>query len=364
MKLSLSENISRLRKENGMTQEQLAESLGVTFASVSKWERGAATPELNLIAEMADLFGISLDALVGFEIKNGGVAAVEKRIYNLQYDKKYDEAIIEAKKALVRYPNDFSIVYRSGELYFVAGAEQGNLEFISHSIELLERSVPLLYQNTDPEISEVSIRNFIAQSYILLGNTEKALEILKKYNAGGINNALISSIYVNDDIFSPKDAEPYLMCAFRNIINLSVQTISAYATYYFKTNNYASSIDAILWLTDMLESLKTDKTAIAFTDKIIAFGYCQCADLSWLMGEKDKAEPYLRRAYEVARAFDNAPTFKADNIKFCVGDEIDESTFFDVLGESAIASVENWLTVEHPNEAVYEIWKQIIEEDN
>ena len=42
MKLSLSANISKLRKEHAMTQEQLAESLGVTFASVSKWERGVS----------------------------------------------------------------------------------------------------------------------------------------------------------------------------------------------------------------------------------------------------------------------------------------------------------------------------------
>ncbi len=48
MKLSLPANISKLRKEHSMTQEQLAEVLGVTFASVSKGERGVATPELNM----------------------------------------------------------------------------------------------------------------------------------------------------------------------------------------------------------------------------------------------------------------------------------------------------------------------------
>ena len=84
MKLSLSANISKLRKELSMTQEQLAEALGVTFASVSKWERGVATPELNLIAKMADLFGVSLDAMVGFEVQNGSVIALEKRIHELQ----------------------------------------------------------------------------------------------------------------------------------------------------------------------------------------------------------------------------------------------------------------------------------------
>lgn len=40
MKLSLAQNISRLRKQNGLTQERLAEALGVSFAAVSKWERG------------------------------------------------------------------------------------------------------------------------------------------------------------------------------------------------------------------------------------------------------------------------------------------------------------------------------------
>ena len=76
MKLSLPANISKLRKEHSMTQEQLAEALGVTFASVSKWERGVATPELNLIAEMADLFGVSFDTIVGFEVQNGSVTAL------------------------------------------------------------------------------------------------------------------------------------------------------------------------------------------------------------------------------------------------------------------------------------------------
>lgn len=42
MKLSLAQNISRLRKQNGLTQERLAEALGVSFAAVSKWERGVS----------------------------------------------------------------------------------------------------------------------------------------------------------------------------------------------------------------------------------------------------------------------------------------------------------------------------------
>ena len=89
-----------------------------------------------MIAEMADLFGVSLDALVGFEAQNNGVIALKDRIQELQREKRYEEAITEAEKALLRYPNDFRIVYHSGMLCAVAGIEQ-NKENYLHSTHCL-----------------------------------------------------------------------------------------------------------------------------------------------------------------------------------------------------------------------------------
>ena len=51
--MTFSEKLTRLRKREGISQEALAEALGVTFAAVSKWERGVATPDLGLMAELA-----------------------------------------------------------------------------------------------------------------------------------------------------------------------------------------------------------------------------------------------------------------------------------------------------------------------
>ena len=62
--MELSNNIGRLRGERGMSQEELAAKLGVSRQSVSKWETGAATPELEKVAALAELFGVSLDELV------------------------------------------------------------------------------------------------------------------------------------------------------------------------------------------------------------------------------------------------------------------------------------------------------------
>ena len=70
MKLSLAENIRILRKERKMTQEKLAEALGVTVGAVYKWESGQSLPELNLLVETADFFDTSVDALLGYKMND------------------------------------------------------------------------------------------------------------------------------------------------------------------------------------------------------------------------------------------------------------------------------------------------------
>ncbi len=59
--------ITRLRKEHGMTQEQLANALGITFQAVSKWENNISSPDISTLPLLADLFSVSVDSLLGRE---------------------------------------------------------------------------------------------------------------------------------------------------------------------------------------------------------------------------------------------------------------------------------------------------------
>lgn len=59
----LKEKIHALRKEKGMTQEQLASELGLSYQAVSKWETGVACPDIMTLPKIADIFNISIDAL-------------------------------------------------------------------------------------------------------------------------------------------------------------------------------------------------------------------------------------------------------------------------------------------------------------
>ena len=65
MTIYLSENIKRLRREKDLTQETLAEFLGVTFQSVSNWERGESFPDITILPEIASFFKVSVDELLG-----------------------------------------------------------------------------------------------------------------------------------------------------------------------------------------------------------------------------------------------------------------------------------------------------------
>lgn len=65
--MNLNDNIARLRRQQGISQENLAEKLGVSRQAISKWESGAATPEIDRLIELSRLFHVTLEELLGLE---------------------------------------------------------------------------------------------------------------------------------------------------------------------------------------------------------------------------------------------------------------------------------------------------------
>ena len=65
MKLAIGENIRNFRKKNDLTQEALADRLGVTYQSISRWENGATYPDLELIPAIAEMLAVTVDELLG-----------------------------------------------------------------------------------------------------------------------------------------------------------------------------------------------------------------------------------------------------------------------------------------------------------
>ena len=93
--MMFNDNLNKYRKQKGLSQEELAFRLGVSRQSVSKWESGQSTPELERIIEIADLFGISLDELIGHEsndyvtVDREELRSVVRHLFTYEYKSKF-----------------------------------------------------------------------------------------------------------------------------------------------------------------------------------------------------------------------------------------------------------------------------------
>ncbi|MCX4355697.1 MAG: helix-turn-helix domain-containing protein [Oscillospiraceae bacterium] len=88
---TIGENIRAFRKQNGLTQEELAGRLGVTYQAVSKWEHGTTAPDISLLPGLAAVFGTSIDALMGYAAEGVGLL-LESPVFGLTFDTGHDAA--------------------------------------------------------------------------------------------------------------------------------------------------------------------------------------------------------------------------------------------------------------------------------
>ncbi|WP_051199061.1 helix-turn-helix domain-containing protein [Butyrivibrio hungatei] len=197
MKLKLHENIKRLRRERNLTQEKLAEILGVTVGAVSKWENGNNTPDIVMLATIASFFDVSIDVLLGYDMASKKAAKLVESIDSLVCEHRFDEAENLSKDAISRYPHDFSVIYASAKLYCVKALENMDKEDARKAMGLLTRSMDYISQNTDPDINDFVIRTQIAYNYMII-DEKAALEMFKEINFGGINDTILAFVYLQN----------------------------------------------------------------------------------------------------------------------------------------------------------------------
>ena len=80
--LKIGEKIKELRKAQDVTQEKLADYLNISYQAVSKWENGLALPDITLLPQLANFFGVTVDELLG-------ATKPEQSEELTQYEKQY-----------------------------------------------------------------------------------------------------------------------------------------------------------------------------------------------------------------------------------------------------------------------------------
>lgn len=353
MKVKLSENIRRFRKERGMTQEQLAEAMSVSISAVYKWESGQSTPAIQLILELADLFHTSTDVLLGYEWSGGSCKAYLDRLAALKKEKRYDEAVTEAEKALKNYPNKFDIVYQSAMLYLESGESARQKKAIRRAVDLLEHACALIAQNQEDGVSEVSIRTQIAKAYLLLHRPETAVEILKKYNVCGINNARIGMV-LGDHLHDADEAEKYLGKAFSAFTEDINAIMIGYANVFFQRRDYDAAIACFLWLRTVLRGIQP-QAELTWFDKYDCVILETIAECFCFKGETEKARDFLREAVTRALRYDGAAPGEVSDMRFFTMLHIENQPTYDAYGKTAMECLERRIQPE--DDGVPGLWR-------
>ena len=163
--LHLPENLKKYRLLKNLTQEDVAEYLGITAQSVSKWERGESYPDITFLPALANIFETSVDLLIGMDT----IRAEETR-FNIHkkavaYPRcgDYNSAEQTYRHALLIYPN------KPGMILGLAStlALKGNT---NEAIELMERGLPL----SSNEKQKATMRAALCFLYLKAGREDSA----------------------------------------------------------------------------------------------------------------------------------------------------------------------------------------------
>ncbi len=180
--LKLGENLKKHRTNRELTQEQLADVLGVSAQAVSRWENGTTYPDITLLPTIASYFDISIDEIIGFDTarKEERIKAIlkENRIFHSNGETR--ESIELLRKSLTEFPNEsrllyclaqslYSLHFQSGEIF----PNEDRRNAATEAIELLKKAL----HYADEKFDEGGCcRQLLVFNYLAIGEYEKAKE--------------------------------------------------------------------------------------------------------------------------------------------------------------------------------------------
>ena len=355
MKTKLAENIRKYRKSRNLTQEQLAEALSVTTGAVYKWESEKSLPEVGMLMELADFFDTSIDVLLGYELRNNDRSSTIQRLKDYGHKREDDNAFGEAEKALQKYPNCFEVIYYSAKIYHLYGLDYGEKKYIERALELYEHACLLYEQNTDEEVSLLEIKRDMAALHFQISNHEKAIDMWKKNNPCGINDAQIGAAYV---LYRKEfdESEKYISQAMIHTFMAQMDVSMSYANLYEARKEYQKVIDIAEWMLASIRALKYPNVNNLLM-KIEGLYMAVCGDMYLYLEDEIKAKECLLEAKQIAETFDNNPNFDAKNIKFL--DMKKEIALHDNLGQTAMDVIENYIKSQTEHKELLEVWEEM-----
>lgn len=329
MTIYLGENIKRLRHEKGITQENLADFLSVSFQSVSRWERGESYPDITLLPILSKFFGVSTDELLGMN-----EARDEDRIkeYLVLYDdtklKDLPSLCEKMKEAAKEFPDDFRILVRYMSILQEVKMRTLSIEDIAaRAYEGVSKEIGRIYEIIQKSCTDDGIRiwsknvmiSHLSWKYQCICNEEGKYRVYKEYleQAKEIAKTLpamrdCKEICADGLSF---DSETCYIARRRLLEELLYHFMEAtygYCSLECTTEERIKTFEHEIGLMDLIFS--DGDYGKNYFNRLYALGH-----LGYLWhqeGDDERAIEYLRSAAEYAKKLDSEPDVSEKNKRF------------------------------------------------
>lgn len=180
--LNLADNIIRLRHDKKITQEQLADFVGVTKASVSKWETKQSMPDILLLPQLATFFDVTIDELLGYnpQLSKEQMQKIYLDLAAAFAKEPFEEVIKKVEKVEKEYYSCYPFLYQLTLLYLnhfmLAGDRERQQEILEKALHLCDHILA--------DCKEISICNetvvLRAMALLQLGEAYEVIESLEE----------------------------------------------------------------------------------------------------------------------------------------------------------------------------------------
>jgi len=171
----LGEKLRALRKGKDLTQEQLAERLGVSFQTISKWENSSSYPDITILPALANFFGVTTDELLGVDILRADekIEEYRKQMHKLYGEWKLAEMVTLCRNACAEFPGSdalrYNLAWALGQAQNVIRTKEENL---TEAIRLTES---ILETSKDTSLRLMATSQLV-YFWHWLGNNENAMK--------------------------------------------------------------------------------------------------------------------------------------------------------------------------------------------
>ena len=175
--MSIGSTIKRLRREKDITQEQLAEYLGITSRAISQWECDRTAPDISQLPALCHIFDVSSDVLLGIDIEknNEKIKKYLTEAAELGYQGKGTERTALLREANKKFPRDYKIMERLADSLVCEYSRKGIKEY-DEVFDLCNR---ILSECTDSTIRYEAI-DTLGTAYGYAGKKDEMLKLAKE----------------------------------------------------------------------------------------------------------------------------------------------------------------------------------------